>query len=391
MLQPERLIREVHLVELPVVHQEWWSNNVKYTEFRRQGVQIMCASFIQPSISPRANITVLTGWSECFLKYADIIKTLYELGFNVHTYDHQSQGLSGRWLAESQSTYIENFDDYVEDLLFFQTYIVNKGASADLEKRTPAFLLAHSMGGLVGLLAMARQPSLFSRAAMTAPMIRNKCGMKSLDYKYPLPQELVYWMCRLMRLLTLGSAHALGYDIERAENPLKLGITTNDIDHLHDWQLLRRRYPHIMSTCVTNDWTLAAIRGQKAFHQMFRRVRTNTLIISASDDRFVHNRAMRTFVKDAPNARLLHAPDACHELLFERPAVRSATIKACIDLFSQPSHSVHLVRASPPLETQNVNAPTFTRAEQALRLLGLVVAIGGIGYGINLIVIKRDR
>lgn len=392
MLQPERLIREVHLVELPVVHQEWWAENVKYVEFRRQGagIQIMCACFIHSDMAPRANVTLLTGWSECFLKYADIIKTMYELGFNIYTYDHQSQGLSGRWLAESQSTYIEDFDDYVEDLLFFQTYVVNKDASGDLEKRLPCYLLAHSMGGLVGLMAMARQPSLFARCAMTAPMIRNKCGMKSLDYQYPLPQELVFWLTRFMHFITMGSAHSIGFDIERPENPLKLGVTTYDIDHLHDWQLLRRRYPHIMSTCVTNDWTLAAIKGQKKFHTMFRRVRTNTLIIGASDDRFVHNRALKKFVKDAPNALLLHAPDACHELLFEKPAVRDATVKACLDLFTQQSNNVHLVRAGLPLIEMDVNTPTFTRTEQSLRLFGFGVGLVGIAYGISLM-FKRDR
>ncbi len=275
MKHTDILIREVRLAELPVLHSEWWSTNVRYTELRRQGIQIICASFIQAN--PRANVTILTGWSECFLKYADVIKLLFECGFNVHTYDHQSQGLSGRWLEESQSTFIDNFDDYVDDLLCFQVHVVNKSSFISQEDTLPAYLVAHSMGGLIGMMAMARQPTLFARVALSAPMIRNKCGMKSLHYQWPLPQELCYWMTRLMRYLNLGANHALGYLVERPEDPLKLGVTTYDIDHLHDWQLLRQRYPHIMSTCVTNDWTLHAITAQNAFHSMFRRVRSNTV------------------------------------------------------------------------------------------------------------------
>ena len=38
-------------------------------------------------------VILVTGWSECFLKYSSIIRTLYEDGFDVHTYDHQSQGI----------------------------------------------------------------------------------------------------------------------------------------------------------------------------------------------------------------------------------------------------------------------------------------------------------
>lgn len=336
-------------------------------------------------------MTVLTGWSECFLKYADVIKTIYEQGFNVHTYDHQSQGLSGRWLAESQSTFIESFDDYVEDLLFFQTYVVGRGTTSDPEERLPAHLVAHSMGGLVGLIAMAKQPMLFSRAALSAPMIRNKCGMKSLHYRYPLPQQLAYYITRLMHYLNFGAMHSIGFNLERPEDPLKLGVTTTDIDHLHDWQLLRQRYPHIMSTCVTNDWTLHAIRAQKTFHTMFRRVRTNTLVINAENDRFVHNRAIREFVKKAPNAVLLQAPaPACHELFFEEPSIRGATLKAITDFLTQASDNVSLVQGVYPLTAFDVTTPTFTQFEQVLRGTGFIVALAGIGYGASLVLKKND-
>ena len=98
----------------------------------------MCATFQQPNAI--ANVILITGWSETFLKYGSIIKELYERGFNVHTYDHQSQGLSGRWLSETQSTWVHSFEDYVDDFVFFVTLISRES------QPLPLYLFAHSMG-----------------------------------------------------------------------------------------------------------------------------------------------------------------------------------------------------------------------------------------------------
>lgn len=80
---------------VPLLNTTWWTNHVQYSKFRRQGIDIICASFVHGK-SSKANIVLVTGLTESFLKYSEIIQLLYENGFNVFTYDHQSQGLSGR-------------------------------------------------------------------------------------------------------------------------------------------------------------------------------------------------------------------------------------------------------------------------------------------------------
>jgi hypothetical protein len=95
-IQAEQEMRtSADVAAVPLTNNEWWSKHVKYSKFRRQGIDIICASFVQPKKS-KANVILLTGLMECFLKYSEIIEILYENGFNVFTYDHQSQGLSGR-------------------------------------------------------------------------------------------------------------------------------------------------------------------------------------------------------------------------------------------------------------------------------------------------------
>lgn len=217
------------IVVCPIVNSDWWNRHVSYSKFRRQGLDIICASFVHTTpvsnasssssvanasltetfhkaIPVKANIIFITGLTESFVKYSELLQHYYEEGFNVFTYDHQSQGLSGRWLTESQSLWIHTFEDYVDDFVYFVTTI-----SKESPPHTPMFLVAHSMGGCIAGIAMARLPSLLNRAVFSAPMIRNKCGMKYNDFKYPLPQPLAYGVSMVMRYLGLGTKHALGF------------------------------------------------------------------------------------------------------------------------------------------------------------------------------------
>eukprot|EP01035_Chromulina_nebulosa_P039363 gene39363-53219_t len=318
----------------PIVNEEWWNKHVVYTRFRRQGIDIICASFQHnrqdsKHATPTANVIFITGLTESFIKYSETIQYLFNRGFNVFTYDHQSQGLSGRWLAENQSIWINSFEDYVDDFVYFVTTIAKDYPTL------PTFLIAHSMGGLIAATAMSRQPTLINRAVLCAPMFRNKCGMKAMDYRYPLPQPLAYWISWLMCYVGLGTMHAMGFFKEKPTDKLRPNVLTSDQQQLNKWQDLRMRYPNLITTCVTNDWVFKSIRAQKKFATRYEFVRTNTLVLSAEHDYLVYNRAMYAFVRKAPFSRLMTVPGAFHELLVEAPALRNAVLKVITDFFSQ--------------------------------------------------------
>lgn len=91
---------------LPSFNPEWWKEHVQYLRFRRQGIDIIGAKFEQKSGNSQGSVIVVTGWSECFVKYSEMIQMLFERGFNVYTYDHQSQGkISRNWIAVSITFY----------------------------------------------------------------------------------------------------------------------------------------------------------------------------------------------------------------------------------------------------------------------------------------------
>ncbi|KAJ1426738.1 Alpha/Beta hydrolase protein [Ochromonadaceae sp. CCMP2298] len=367
----------------PIVNSQWWNSHVSYSKFRRQGIDIVCASFKQKNA--KANVVFVTGLMESFVKYSETIQYFYEKGFNVFTYDHQSQGLSGRWLSESQSLWINSFDDYVDDFVYFVTAVSTESS------HLPVFLVAHSMGGLIASMAMSRQPTLISRAVLCAPMIRNKCGLKALDYQYPLPQPVAYWLTYLACYSGLGSMHAMGFFKEKPTDKLPLHVTTSDPEQLQAWRDLRMRHPCLIATCVTNDWLIHSIRAQNKFSHRYETVRTNTLILSAETDYFVNNRAIVAFAKKAPAAKLLTVPDSFHELLQEREPVRAATRKVISDFFSQKSDSVALVEPCFPLLEFDHSRPMYSVPELIGRGGGLLLAAAGFLAGIAMILGDRKR
>ena len=372
---------------------DWWRRHCQWGEFRRMGIKIRTASFLKKE--NRANVVLVTGWGDSALKYNETIRYLYDRGFNVFTYDHQSQGLSGRWLMNSQTIYVENFEDYVDDFVYFVTTKVQVDGDSFTENgkksdspgsvgsvgRLPMYCIGFSMGGLIASIAMSRQPSLFTRAVLVAPMFRNKCATKYFDFLYPVPQPLVYWISWFASYLGMGQQHVLGFFEEKQEDPLKLNITTSDIDQLHNWEILRHRYPMMVSSCITVQWLLETIRAQKKFAYRYKLVRTNTLILAAENDRFVHNRAMAMFLKQAPNAQMFFAPNALHELLHENESVRGACRKAIIDFFTQKVDDVHAVEPSSPLTVHDASKPIYSYAETIVRVVGLTVGAVGMVAG----------
>ena len=61
-------------------------------------------------------IVVVNGRIECTYKYQELFYDLYRQGYNIYSYDHRGQGLSDRLVKNHDIGYVEEFDDYVQDL-----------------------------------------------------------------------------------------------------------------------------------------------------------------------------------------------------------------------------------------------------------------------------------
>jgi alpha-beta hydrolase superfamily lysophospholipase len=124
---------------------------------------------------PDYAIVILPGKGESYIRYAELMYDLENLtGNKIRFYliDECGQGLSGRLKTNTvNGEYIDNFQRYEEDLLYFLQNIVHAKNGKDGNK-TPLFLLAHSMGGGVATGFLEKYPGCFTGAILCSPMLK---------------------------------------------------------------------------------------------------------------------------------------------------------------------------------------------------------------------------
>eukprot|EP00484_Ammonia_sp_Unknown_P028563 CAMPEP_0197036466 /NCGR_PEP_ID=MMETSP1384-20130603/13965_1 /TAXON_ID=29189 /ORGANISM="Ammonia sp." /LENGTH=400 /DNA_ID=CAMNT_0042466647 /DNA_START=35 /DNA_END=1237 /DNA_ORIENTATION=+ len=89
---------------------------------------------------PKGIVIISHGLAEHVQRYEHLAQQLNAKGFNVYGIDHQGHGCS-----DGDRSYVENFQHYVNDLLYF-----SQGVAEEWDEfQIPIFLFGHSMGGLI--------------------------------------------------------------------------------------------------------------------------------------------------------------------------------------------------------------------------------------------------
>lgn len=123
-------------------------------------VELCWRAWIAPS--PRAAVLVSHGLGEHSGRYAALGRELAARGFSVYALDHRGHGLSG-----GPRAYAERFGVLVSDFERFRAAIVDGLPSA-----VPAFLLGHSLGGLIAIRHLQAHPEAPWRGAvLSAPLL----------------------------------------------------------------------------------------------------------------------------------------------------------------------------------------------------------------------------
>ena len=111
----------------------------------------------------KGTVVLLPGRTECIEKYGRAAGDLVARGYSVITVDWRGQGLSDRALADPMSGHVGDFNEYQADL----DALLAEADRVGLPQ--PRFLLAHSLGGCIGLRALVRGVP-FRAAVFSAPM-----------------------------------------------------------------------------------------------------------------------------------------------------------------------------------------------------------------------------
>lgn len=267
----------------------------------------------------RGTALVLTGRAEFIEKYAETAEALAARGFRVVALDWRNQGLSDRPLPNRQIHHLTDFATLVDDLDEVYRQVVVPVAA---ETGGPLILLAHSMGGLVATLALARHadddPDRHAVVLLSAPMYAIHSG--------PLPRWLVRALASIGLACGLGARYALGQgDYDPAEGRFSLdNKITADPRRYAAFHTPYAKRPELRVGGVSFAWVAAALDAEDALRHTLplERVRTPVLLLSAPEDRVVRAAAHRAVVARLGNAHLADYPGAKHELLMECDAIR---------------------------------------------------------------------
>ena len=151
----------------------------------------------------KAAIVISHGFCEFAEKYKEVIYYFLKNGYSVYVPEHRGHGYSDRIVVDGEKVYIEDYEQYVQDLHFFVKNVVEL-----TEKRK--ILFCHSMGGAIGVRYLEEFPMTFDAAILSAPMLGMNTG------KYPK------WLAKSFSLREALAAHTTFPVLPRAPSQREL-------------------------------------------------------------------------------------------------------------------------------------------------------------------------
>lgn len=254
----------------------------------------------------RGHVILLNGRTEYLEKYGAVVHELVSRGFAVASLDWRGQGGSQRLLDDRAMGHVDDFALYQRDL---DTLLAHE-AVASLPR--PRLLLAHSMGGAIGLRWLSRPGHGVAAAVFSAPMW-------GVHLSFPL-NRLVPPIVRLGARMGLARRYAPGgnrvtYVLDAAEP----NVLTSDPEAFAALKAFAAANPDKVLGGPSYGWLAAALREIRALRQVTVPVPTQLLL--GTEETVVDPEAIRARAARG-EAALLELPGARHEPLIETPEHR---------------------------------------------------------------------
>ncbi|MEM6052893.1 lysophospholipase L2 [Erwinia sp. P7711] len=272
-------------------------------------------------------ILLCPGRIESYVKYPELAYDLFQCGYDIIIIDHRGQGRSGRLLQDSHRGHVEAFDHYVDDL---ETLYLKEVAGRHYQHR---YALAHSMGGAILALMLARKPGAFDAVVLASPMF---------GIFLPMP----VWMAN--RILewaekrpALRDGYAMGTGKWRAR---PFGI--NELTHSRERYRRNLRFyaddPGLRVGGPTYHWVREGMQAGQSIISRAKEISTPLLLLQAGEDKVVDNQAQNLFCQ-----AMIAAGQPCeggkpqviagarHEILFEKDSMRAEALEAIVAFFSR--------------------------------------------------------
>lgn len=284
------------------------------------GVRLRMAIWRCERIQPRGGVFLFPGRTEYIEKYAPFARMLTDAGYEVLAIDWRGQGMSDRLQEDRRPGHIRDFADYQRDVIEMVI------AASKIDLPNPWHLLAHSMGGCIGLAALHDDLPVNS-AVFSAPMW-------AIELR-SIPGFIIQPMAKIAGMLGLGG-HAIpgngGKTTYFVDEAFGRNVLTHD---LHEWTRLLHEaanWPDLTVGGASYDWVLAAMKECARLSKLD----SPHLPMSVSlghDEVVVSKTAIRDRVGRWPDAKLLEYENCRHEVMMESPDLRERFLDATLRQF----------------------------------------------------------
>lgn len=261
-------------------------------------------------------VLIFTGRTEFIEKYAHIATDLHAAGYAVATLDWRGQGLSDRLIDSPYRGHVGAFSDYQKDVKVLLETVASEGMP------TPFALVAHSMGGCIGLRSLLDGLPV-KGAVFSAPM-----------WGIIIPAALRPIASCLARM-----AVAFGFGKKRAPTTNERSFILNDPFEGNTltrdaamWQLMKDQVctvPELELGGPSFDWVRLAIDECDA---LVRAPAPDLPVLTFLGDheRIVEPKVVRAKMNNWPKGQLTIIKDGEHEGFMESPEKRAAMSKDMI-------------------------------------------------------------
>lgn len=270
---------------------------------------------------PRGTLVVFNGRTEYIEKYAFLAKPLMQHGYTVAMHDWRGHGLSDRLHKDPDLCHVETFASYQADV---------DAVLAELECRAaprPYHLIAHSMGGCIGLRTLHRTDA-FRSAVVLAPM-----------WGFYLDRIIGGVALALSTCATLtGFGGSFVHGTSRQSYLQAAGIDRNVLTSCTETFLdLRHQIeacPRLSLGGPSWAWLRAALRETASLRCLAPPV-VDALVFLGTDERVIDPEAIKSLMAVWPRGELRIVPGCKHELLMEGNAVRQDLIAQILDFINE--------------------------------------------------------
>ena len=268
----------------------------------------------------KGTVLLFPGRTEYVEKYGRTAGELAALGYATISIDWRGQGLADRLIADRRVGHIGQFNDYQLDVAVMLEHAQAQGLPE------PYFLVAHSMGGCIGLRSLHEELPV-SAAVFSAPM----WGLGMASHIRPFAWALS-WSSRYV-----GQSHRFApgtsdqtYVIEA---PYDDNMLTSDADMFAYMNRQVTTHSDLALAGPSLQWVNEALRETRTLRNMTPPpVRALTFL--GTNERIVDTRPIHDVMGRWSNGQLQMVTGGEHEVLMETPQIRSDVLAQTVAHFT---------------------------------------------------------